>query len=98
MLSMSKVELPYFIDAGMAVKGFNIYIKNIYEAQHNYGQIQKEALSIVYDLKRFNHYHYGQKFIVVANHKSLRSNFFSAKSIFYLAINCLTPFITSTLI
>ena len=39
--------------------------------QKRYSQIQKEALSLVYALKKFHQFLYGRKFIVVTDHKPL---------------------------
>ena len=39
--------------------------------QRRYSQIQKEALSLVYALKKFHQFLYGRKFIVVTDHKPL---------------------------
>ena len=45
--------------------------KILSKSQRNYSQIQKEALAIVFAVEKFFQYLFGQKFILVTNHKSL---------------------------
>ena len=37
--------------------------------EHNYVQIQKEALSLIYAVQKFHQYLYGRSFVLVTNHK-----------------------------
>lgn len=44
-------------------------------AQKNYSQTHREALSIIFALKKFNKYIYGNKFAIYTDHQSLREIF-----------------------
>ena len=49
--------------------------KTLTATQKRYRQIQKEALSIIFALKKFHQFLYGRKFILVTDHKPLISTF-----------------------
>ena len=55
--------------------------------QKRYSQIQKEALSLVYALKKFHQFLYGRKFIVVTDHKPLVTLFAPDKGTPAMAAN-----------
>ena len=55
--------------------------------QRRYSQIQKEALSLVYALKKFHQFLYGRKFIVVTDHKPLVTLFAPDKGTPAMAAN-----------
>ena len=45
--------------------------KTLSKSQRNYSQIQKEALAIIFALKKFCQFLFGRKFILVTDHKPL---------------------------
>ncbi len=45
--------------------------KTLTKAQKRYSQVQKEALAIVFALKKFHQFLYGRRFILVTDHKPL---------------------------
>jgi hypothetical protein len=61
--------------------------KTLSDTQRRYSQIQKEALSIVFALKKFHQYLYGRKFVLVTDHKPLLALFGPTKATPALAAN-----------
>jgi len=55
-------------------------------AERNYSQLHKKALSIIFGVKRFQQYLYGQQFIIHSDYKPLMYIFDEAKAV---------PFMTS---
>ena len=49
--------------------------KTLTPSQRRYSQIQKEALAVVFGLKKFHQFLYGRKFILVTDHKPLLALF-----------------------
>ena len=63
--------------------------KTLLTSEHNYAQLEKEALSLVHGVQKFHSYLYGLPFILYINHKPLTAIFGSNKSIPPLASACL---------
>ena len=61
--------------------------KTLSKSQRNYSQIQKEALAIIFALKKFYQFLFGRKFILVTDHKPLIAMFGPRKGIPSLAVN-----------
>ena len=55
--------------------------RTLSKSEHNYPQVEKEALSIVWSVKKFHQYLFGRKFSLVTDHQSLTSIFNPSKEI-----------------
>ena len=55
------------------------------KTEKKYGQIEKEALSLIYGIQKFHQYLYGRKFVLVTDHKPLITLFGPKKGIPSLA-------------
>ena len=61
--------------------------KTLTETQRRYSQIQKEALAIIFALKKFHQFLYGRQFVLVTDHKPLITLFGPTKATPALAAN-----------
>ena len=55
--------------------------RTLTNAEKNYPQIEREALSLVYGIRKFHQYLYGRKFVLVTDHKPLTTLLGPKKSI-----------------
>ena len=61
--------------------------KTLSQSQRNYSQIQKQALAIIFAVKKFFQYLFGQKFILITDHKPWLAIFGRRKSSSAMAAN-----------
>ena len=55
--------------------------RTLNRAERNYSQIDKEALALVWGIRKFNHYLYGRRFMLVSDHQPLTAIFHPEKGI-----------------
>ena len=55
--------------------------RSLSKAEVNYSQIEKEALALIFGVRRFHQFLYGRKFVLVTDHKPLVTIFGSKQSI-----------------
>ncbi|KAJ8381562.1 hypothetical protein SKAU_G00023400 [Synaphobranchus kaupii] len=55
--------------------------RSLAPAERNYSQLEKEALAIIFAVKRFHHYIYGHHFTICTDHKPLMSLFNEDKAV-----------------
>ena len=64
--------------------------KTLTSTQRRYSQVQREALAVIFGIKKFHQFLYGRKFILITDHKPLLSLFGSHKGIPAMAANRLS--------
>ena len=47
--------------------------RTLSKSECNYAQVEKEALSLVFGIRKFHHYLYGRQFVLITDHKPLLS-------------------------
>ena len=58
-----------------SIKSIAHALRMLLAAEKNYSQIEKEGLAIIFAMKKFHRYIYGQSFILQTDHKPLLSIF-----------------------
>ena len=71
--------------------------KSLTPTEHKYSQIEKEALAIIFAVKKFPKMLYGHHFTLITDHKLLISIFCSKKGISVYTANCLQRWATMLL-
>jgi transposase InsO family protein len=61
--------------------------KTLSPAQRRYSQVQKEALGVIYGLKKFHHFLFGRQFILITDCKPLVAMFAPTKGVPVMAAN-----------
>ena len=66
--------------------------RNLLPAERNYAQLDKEGAAVIFGLRKFHQYVYGQKFIILTDHKPLLGLFKADKAVLTIACEPQTHF------
>ena len=59
--------------------------RNLLPAERNYAQLDKEGAAVIFGLRKFHQYVYGQKFIILTDYKQLLGLFKADKAVLTMA-------------
>ena len=106
-------ELPITLAAGASAYGVGAVISHVFPDRsehplaftsctltpsgHNYAQLEKEALSLIFGFKKFLRFLYGRKFILIKDHRSLVTILGPKKGIPILSRSSFATLVSSTL-
>ena len=69
-----RAVLSYFMQGGEECP-IAFASRTLSASEKNYAQLEKEAQSIIYGVKKFHQYLFGRKFALVSDHKTLLTTF-----------------------
>lgn len=73
--------VAYHTYADSTIKAFYHVSRRLTPAERNYSQIEKEALGIIFSIKKFHKYIWGRRFVLHTDHKPLLAIFNPSKGV-----------------